>query len=737
MTDPIPPVPSPWQEPAPGATPDPAALLAAGVTATPSRPRWTAPAATELATHFSGLTIEALIGQGGMGAVYRVRQPHLDRVAALKVLPAGSDLAFVERFQREARVLARLAHPNLVTVYDVGVAGPWCWLLMEHVEGANLRQVLASGRVTAPAALALVPQLCDALQYAHDQGVVHRDLKPENILVDERGRLKLADFGLAKIAVGPAEPAAPTLTGSNDLLGTPHYMAPEQVERSRDVDHRADLYALGVVLYEMLTGGLPLGRFAPPSQQPGVDPRVDAVVHKSLEKDPERRYQRADELKEDMARIAGGGQPIAAGDSGDGNHHAAERLAAILAGVLLLLAPAYLRLHDVLPLLTFIAAFLLLFSAWSARRIPFATAIPARDRALACWGLGIGGIALVISREWLGMTMGVVLLALLWRQVVQRPPGAALRSFPPPRPEPAAAGGPAVAKPKPRKGLMAEFFDGITGLIVICGLLALLFFWLAPQTAERVLPGFALHATAAAPTSWSNANDTVRALRRAQLALRAQIGHGWISGMPMPGLTPDGHHGNDAFRTLEQDLGALQEIVHAAEDRGTVPDRARVLALLRRSDEALLLVAGRAANRGQLEQGDGSQHLAQLRSGLDWLLAHVDELGAIDAEALARLQRATPMLRPRLETALDRLVLSPAQAETLLNTVLDENGFRDENRFEAATYAQLCERLRARVTDPQRFVPPAYYATKQVRSASALPALEGPEPSPAETQPPR
>jgi tRNA A-37 threonylcarbamoyl transferase component Bud32 len=283
----------------------PACLLQAGMKDQGgSTTRFTPPAPADLQPHFVELEILALIGHGGMGAVYQARQKRLERTVALKILAPelGKDPAFAERFAREARALARLSHPHLVAVHDFGQSGPWFWILMEHVDGANLRQVLSTGALSASQALAIVPQLCEALQYAHDEGIVHRDIKPENILLDRRGQAKITDFGLAKLAPGDASPGQ-ALTATGDLMGTAHYMAPEQIEHAAAVDHRADLYSLGVVIYEMLTGGLPLGRFEPPSSKAAVDARLDEVVHKALEKDPQRRYQRADQISTDVERI--------------------------------------------------------------------------------------------------------------------------------------------------------------------------------------------------------------------------------------------------------------------------------------------------------------------------------------------------------------------------------------------------------------------------------------------------
>src|SRR5262249_46851880 len=144
----------------------------------------------------------------------------------------------------------------------------------------------------------IVPQICDALQYAHEEGVVHRDIKPENILLDRKGRVKIADFGLAKLLRRDGENF--TLTGSRQVMGTLYYMAPEQVERPLEVDHRADIYSLGVVFYEMLTGQLPVGRFPLPSEKVGTDPHFDGIVLHALEREPERRYQHASDVKTDV-----------------------------------------------------------------------------------------------------------------------------------------------------------------------------------------------------------------------------------------------------------------------------------------------------------------------------------------------------------------------------------------------------------------------------------------------------
>ena len=264
------------------------------------------PTPATLQSAFPQLEILELLGHGGMGAVYKATQPGLDRLVAVKNLPpeVSQDPAFAERFNREARALAKLNHPNIVGIYDFGQAGAYCYFVMEYVDGVNLRQAMQSGGLTPAEALKIVPQICDALQFAHDEGIVHRDIKPENILLDKKGRVKIADFGLAKLLGKAAHDVS--LTGTNQVMGTLRYMAPEQLVGSREVDHRADIYSLGVTFYEMLTGELPIGRSAPPSKKVQIDVRLDEVVLRSLEMEPEQRYQHVSEIKTEMETIARG-----------------------------------------------------------------------------------------------------------------------------------------------------------------------------------------------------------------------------------------------------------------------------------------------------------------------------------------------------------------------------------------------------------------------------------------------
>ncbi|MAG54661.1 MAG: hypothetical protein CMJ83_00050, partial [Planctomycetes bacterium] len=249
-----------------------------------------------------GYRLEERVGQGGMGVVWRAHHLNLQRTVAIKVLAHSvrGIPGFAERFHREARTMAGLSHRNVVTIHDFGETDGLYWLVMEYVDGLNLRELM--NEVVAPRrALKIVTQICEALDYAHEAGIVHRDIKPENVLVDAKGQVKLGDFGLAKLLDGSEDRTR--LTGSRHVMGTPHYMAPEQVNAPLDVDHRADIFSLGVVFYELLTGELPMGNFAPPSQENDTDPRLDEVVLRALHHKPADRYQRASEVKDDITAV--------------------------------------------------------------------------------------------------------------------------------------------------------------------------------------------------------------------------------------------------------------------------------------------------------------------------------------------------------------------------------------------------------------------------------------------------
>jgi predicted Ser/Thr protein kinase len=273
----------------------------------------------QLAPHFPQLEILECLGRGGMGVVYKARQKSLGRLVALKLLAPerAQDAGFAERFAREAQALAALNHPHIVTVHDFGVVdavaqrngdaaenapvphAKMFFLLMEFVDGVNLRQAMKAGRFTPEQALAVVPPVCEALQYAHEHGIVHRDIKPENLLLDKEGRVKIADFGIAKMLGSDADTAA---RDEGPQAGTPQYMAPEQ-KAHRATDHRADIYSLGVVLYELLTGELPADKLQPPSRKVQIDVRLDEIVLRALEKSPELRYQTAGEFRTQLVTM--------------------------------------------------------------------------------------------------------------------------------------------------------------------------------------------------------------------------------------------------------------------------------------------------------------------------------------------------------------------------------------------------------------------------------------------------
>ena len=270
----------------------------------------------ELAPFFPQLEILACLGRGGMGVVYKARQKTLNRIVALKLLAPERvrDAQFAERFTREAQALAALSHPNIVTIYDFGQAGGFYFLLMEFVDGLNLRQLLRMRKFTPEEALAIVPPLCDALQYAHDRGIVHRDIKPENLLLDKDGRVKVADFGIAKMlgaadATGKGGGASAPENPTQTAVGTPNYSAPEQKTDPQRVDNRADIYSLGVVFYEMLTGELPGKRIEPPSAKVQIDVRLDAVVLRALQQKPELRFQQVSEVKTMVETIVQSPEP--------------------------------------------------------------------------------------------------------------------------------------------------------------------------------------------------------------------------------------------------------------------------------------------------------------------------------------------------------------------------------------------------------------------------------------------
>lgn len=269
---------------------------------------WTPPRAEDLAEAIPGVRVRALAGRGGMGAVYRAEQVRLGRAVAVKVLPpeTTADPLAKERFEREARVLAALNHPRVLRVFDFGTLGNGiCYIVTEWAEGGDLAARMA-GRAQEPRTVAAwVAQIAEALDLAHARGVVHRDLKPANVLVREDGGLALADFGVAR-AEGAGFTTALTLSGV--VLGTADYLAPEQAEGRTTVTGAADVYALGVMTYQMLAGRTPRGIFEPVSKAARVPKAVDALIVRAMAAEPERRPRSAGEFARELERALAGGR---------------------------------------------------------------------------------------------------------------------------------------------------------------------------------------------------------------------------------------------------------------------------------------------------------------------------------------------------------------------------------------------------------------------------------------------
>ncbi len=267
---------------------------------------WQPPSPEELQHEFPQYEIRGILGRGGMGAVYRGWQKSLQRSVAIKMLPPGIDdggMDFAERFQQEARAMAKFKHPGIVTVHDAGETDHGLlYFIMECIEGQDVAQLVAArGRLAPEEALRITSRVCEAMAYAHERGVIHRDIKPSNVMIEADGTVKVADFGLAKLS--SAESTVNTLSSLS--IGTPDFMPPEALHGSRTVDHRGDIYAVGGMLYQMLTGKAPHGRFEPPSHMvPGLDPRLDAMVDKAMQADPAKRYSSAMEMQAAIEPIA-------------------------------------------------------------------------------------------------------------------------------------------------------------------------------------------------------------------------------------------------------------------------------------------------------------------------------------------------------------------------------------------------------------------------------------------------
>lgn len=254
--------------------------------------------------------ILARIGQGGIAEIYKGFQLSLQREVAIKVLSPQyiHESEIVRRFEREAIVIAKLNHPNIVQIIDKGVQGGRCYFVMEFVDGADFKTMLRDPAVDLAAKLNVIVIVCQALDFAHKSGIIHRDIKPANILIDRRGNVKLADFGIAQLR---GTPDAET-TSADLVMGTLAYMSPEQKFCSANVTPAADIYSLGIILYEICCGRKPEGRFRAPSEiNPAIPPGMDEIINRCLADSPGDRYPSADELRLAIQKVLTGEDPAA------------------------------------------------------------------------------------------------------------------------------------------------------------------------------------------------------------------------------------------------------------------------------------------------------------------------------------------------------------------------------------------------------------------------------------------
>ncbi|MBL9137056.1 MAG: protein kinase [Verrucomicrobiales bacterium] len=276
-----------------------------GRTSTGGHGRWQPPSLEEMHALLPAYRFEALLGRGGMGVVFRCTQVSLSRSVAIKVLPrelwGDEDSSFAARFRHEALTMAKLTHPGIVTVFDAGEAGGFLYIVMEYVDGTDVaRLIQQEGRVSPERATLWLASVCEALDHAHRHGVIHRDIKPANLLLTRDGIVKIADFGLARHL---DDTLAGGLTRTNVAIGTPDFLAPEAWTPDVPLDGRADIYAVGVTLYQMLTGEVPRGLWEMPSVRVGTDSRFDAIIERAMQPKPEARYQSSAEMRLDLERI--------------------------------------------------------------------------------------------------------------------------------------------------------------------------------------------------------------------------------------------------------------------------------------------------------------------------------------------------------------------------------------------------------------------------------------------------
>lgn len=261
-----------------------------------------APEVSELTPFFPGYDIELLIATGGMGAVYRAVQKSLDRDVAIKILPYefSADPSFCERFSAEAKAMAKLNHVNLIGVYDFGEANGMLYIIMELVPGKSLFHSANGIAIDPTEVIRIVSGICNGLSHAHEHGILHRDIKPSNILLDINAQPKIGDFGLARsVDVQIKE--------DEEIFGTPHYTAPEVITPPYHVDHRADIFSVGVMLHELLTGRLPADDPRTASQIIRCHPRFDAIIQKATHPNPQNRYPSAADISRELNAIVTSG----------------------------------------------------------------------------------------------------------------------------------------------------------------------------------------------------------------------------------------------------------------------------------------------------------------------------------------------------------------------------------------------------------------------------------------------
>lgn len=288
-----------------GAPPSIAAIAAAAAPAADLPP----PPQQQAESPIPGYKVLEELGRGGMAVVFKARQISLDRIVALKIMAErlAADPDFVKRFEREAKALAALNHPNITSIYDRGQSAKKIFFVMEFVKGQALRDVLEASpgrRLPQGRALNLMIQVAEALAYVHDRGTIHRDIKPENVLVTADDVVKVTDFGLAAMV---DEGVNHNLTGANMMMGTLNYMPPEQRADAKSVDHRADIYSYGVMLYEVVTGTVPLGKWSPATELvPELDFRLDEIISGCLKTNRNDRYQTIGQVRDALKEVVDG-----------------------------------------------------------------------------------------------------------------------------------------------------------------------------------------------------------------------------------------------------------------------------------------------------------------------------------------------------------------------------------------------------------------------------------------------